>query len=87
MSALANLDRPPINSSGAPYLIEKRVKLVSSTNNTLATLETAINAWIAAQEAVTNTFFGEPAFLGSAGTGANLRYYAMIPYAYFVPPP
>lgn len=87
MSALADLLQPPINASGASFVIEQRVKLVSSTNNTLATLETEINAWMVAQEAITDTFFGAPVNMGNTGTGNGLRYWIAIPYAYFIPPP
>lgn len=86
MSALADLLKPPSDSAGASYVIEQRVKIVSSTNNTMATLETAINTWMVAQEATTDTFFGDPVNMGSTGTGNGQRFHAAIPYAYFVPP-
>ena len=87
MSALASLLTPPIDASGGTYLLEQRVKLLSSTNNTLTTLEAAVNAWMVAQAAITDTFFGAPVNMGSTGTGNGLRYWIAIPYAYFIPPP
>lgn len=86
MSALASLLTPPIDASGGAFVLEQRVKLLSSTNNTLATLEAAINAWMIAQAAITDTFFGAPVNMGSTGTGNNQRFFVLIPYAYFVPP-
>lgn len=87
MSSLADLLTPPINASGASYLVEQRQKVVTSTDTTLASLETAINDWLAQQSALTPTYFFAPVYLGSTGSGGNLRYSVLIPYGYFVPPP
>lgn len=87
MSGLANLLTPPQNPAGEPAVVEWRVKVITSSTKEPETLETEINAWIAAQSVATDTFFGVPVSLGSTGDGNNLRFHAMIPYGYFVPIP